>query len=230
MTPPVSPTIHSRNCKSQALWKSKLNHYSTSLAQLQTCCKTLASFDVEQSLLEKVARGFRDTISEAIAIGSGMGQQLGFLNSQEGVPICETSANTPPGQFTWQDLVMLKFEAPMQWFDGAAYVMNQRTAALLFTMSAADGTPLLTVLPERQPGFMLCGSRIVICSWMPDVMPGSTPILFGNLRATYTIVNRRALTLLTDPYSSGWCTLFRFDSRVGGACTCPNSFRLLRIR
>jgi hypothetical protein len=32
------------------------------------------------------------------------------------------------------------------------------------------------------PGFALAGSPIVIVSQLPDVMPGSTPVLFGNLK------------------------------------------------
>jgi hypothetical protein len=35
---------------------------------------------------------------------------------------------------------------------------------------------------------------------------------------------------LTDPYSAGWCTLFKFESRVGASVLCPNAMRLLRIR
>jgi hypothetical protein len=33
-----------------------------------------------------------------------------------------------------------------------------------------------------------------------------------------------------DPYSVGFCTIFEFEARVGGATTCPNAARLLRIR
>lgn len=189
-----------------------------------------AAFNIENWLMEKVARGFRDTLSEAIVIGDGLGKPLGFMNPQAGVPICETSDATPAGRVTWQDLVSLKFELPVQWHSEGRYYMNQRTAALLFTMSGADSRPLFSILPEGQPGFMLCGSPLVICSWFPDVMPGSTPIMYGNLKQLYTLVNRRALTLLVDPYSAGWCTLFKWDARVGRNCTCPNAARLLRVR
>jgi hypothetical protein len=40
---------------------------------------------------------------------------LGLLNPNGGIPICDVSANTTVNQFSWQDLVMLKFEIPMQW-------------------------------------------------------------------------------------------------------------------
>jgi predicted phage gp36 major capsid-like protein len=45
------------------------------------------------------------------------------------------------------------------------------------------------------------------------------------------LVVRKATTVLPDPYSGGgFCQLFRFEARVGGAVTCGNAARLLRIR
>jgi HK97 family phage major capsid protein len=125
---------------------------------------------------------------------------------------------------------MLKYEVPMQWHAGGSYIMNQRTFALLLTMSDALNRPLWGQLPGGVPGFMLAGSPIVIVSQMPDVQPGATPIAFADWKAAYTIVNRRATTMITDPFSAGFCSLFKFDCRIGGATTCPNAARLLRIR
>ena len=180
--------------------------------------------------MEKVSRGMRETINGAILLGDGIGKPLGFLNPLGGIPICDVSVATPPGQFTWMDLLQLKMEIPPQWMEGAVYLMNSRTAALLFTMSDAAARPLFAALPERAPAFTFAGSPIIICTWMPDVLPGSTPVLFGNLRATYTIVDRRAVTMDVDRYTAGFCTLFKFDTRLGGAITCPNASRLLRIK
>jgi HK97 family phage major capsid protein len=77
---------------------------------------------------------------------------------------------------------------------------------------------------------MLAGSPINIVTWMPDVASTATPIAFGNWRETYMVVTRQATTMRPDPYSAGFCTLFRFESRVGGAVLCGNAARLLRIR
>jgi HK97 family phage major capsid protein len=134
------------------------------------------------------------------------------------------------GQFSWQDLVMLKYEVPIQWHANGAYIMNQRVFALLLTMSDAIGRPILTQLPQATASFMLAGSPIVLATWMPDCLPGATPVAFGDWRAAYTLVNRKATTVLTDPYSAGFCVLLKFESRLGGAPTCSNAARLLRIR
>ena len=66
---------------------------------------------------------------------------------------------------------------------------------------------------------------------MPDIEPGSTPVLFADLRALYLVIVRRGIGMQVDPYSAGgWCVIHRFDARIGGGVICPNAGRLLRIQ
>ena len=43
---------------------------------------------------------------------------------------------------------------------------------------------------------------------MPDCVPAATPILCADLKKAYTLVVRAGVTMLTDPYSAGWCVLY----------------------
>lgn len=189
-----------------------------------------AAIDMENWILTKCSRGMRATINQSIINGDGVGKPLGILNPQSGIPICETSVLTPVGQFTWQDLYQLKYDIPMEWHAGGSYLMNQRTFSLLQTMSTAEGRPLFSQMPQGQMTFQIAGSPIVIATQMPDVAPGSTPVAYGNWKEVYLIVWRRAVTIQQDPYSAGWCILYKFDARVGGGIKCPNAARLLRIK
>jgi HK97 family phage major capsid protein len=110
-----------------------------------------AAFNVEQWLFQKVYRGFANTINNAIIIGDGLSKPLGFLHPAAGIPVCEPSASTLPIQFSWQDLVNLKYEIPLQWHANGRYFMNQLTLALILTMSVSDGRQLLTGLIEGLP-------------------------------------------------------------------------------
>lgn len=188
-----------------------------------------ASFDIESWIFRKAATGFRNTINKAVMIGDGLGKPLGILNPQSGIPICDVSPNTTLGQFSWQDCVALKMEIPMEWQANGSFLMNARSFGLLISMSDAIGRPLFGQLPSGIAGFMLAGSPINIVTWMPDVGAGSTPIAFGDWKRTYAIVNRKATTMLTDPFSAGFCTLYKFEARIGGNTTCPNAARLMRI-
>jgi len=142
----------------------------------------------------------------------------------------DTSNATPPGFFTWQDLLSLKWSLPVQYQRDAVFVMNPHTMGMLMTMSDANSRPIMTPTPAEGAGFLLGGDRIIVSEQMPNVETGHTPVLYANLQALYTLVTRRALTMLSDPYSAGWCTLFKLDTRVGGGVVCPGAGRLLRIR
>ncbi|WP_454617539.1 phage major capsid protein [Bradyrhizobium cenepequi] len=189
-----------------------------------------SGFNVENWLMGKVSRAMRTTVSAAVMTGDGIGKPAGILRPQSGIPVCETSDNTPAGQFTWADLVMLRFTVPMQfWSADSAYLMNQNTAGLMFTMSDAAGRPIMVQNMANPLDFRLLGSPVKIASQMPDVAPGTTPVAFGNWKQAYTIANRKAVTMLQDPYSAGFCRLFKFEARIGGAVTCANAARLLRV-
>jgi HK97 family phage major capsid protein len=155
---------------------------------------------------------------------------MGILNPAAGIPIAETSDATPAGTFTWQDLVMLRWQVPMSLQGDGAYLMNQHTWALCSTMSDANGRPIMTVAPTEAAPFLLAGSPVVIANQLPDVAPGATPIAYGNWKQAYMVVNRKGVTMQSDPYSAGFCVLQKFEARVGGAVVCPNAARLLRVR
>jgi len=185
--------------------------------------------NIEAWMLDKARRAFAYQINNAILVGDGFGKPMGILSPNAGIPICETASATPAQTFSWQDLVSLRWQVPMSLQGDGAYLMNQHTWALVLTLSDANGRPIMTVNPGVGAPFLLAGSPVVIANQMPDCVPGSTPIAYGNWRQAYTVVNRRGVTMMQDPYSGGFCILFRFDARVGGAVTCPGAARLLRI-
>jgi HK97 family phage major capsid protein len=108
--------------------------------------------------------------------------------------------------------------------------MNQQTFALLLSQSDAMGRPLLSPMPQGQPVFTLVGRPVVIATQMPDPGPGATPIAVGDWRRAFTVVRRKAPTIQVDPFSAGYCLLYKSEARIGSGATCPNACRLLRIR
>ena len=71
-------------------------------------------------------------------------------------------------------------------------------------------------------------STAVIATQMLNVAPGALPIAYW--KQAYMVVNRRGVTVQNDPFLAGWCTLMKFEARVGGGVVCPGAARLLRIR
>jgi HK97 family phage major capsid protein len=97
-------------------------------------------------------------------------------------------------------------------------------------MSDANGRPIMVANPSEGAPFLLGGVPVIIAPQMPDCVPGATPIAFGNWNRAYMVVNRRGVTMQSDPFSASFCHLFKFDCRIGGGVVCPGAARLLRIR
>ena len=154
--------------------------------------------------------------------GDGFGKPLGILNSQAGIPICETSDATPPGMFTWQDLVMLRFQIPQNFADGGSYVMNAHTLGLLMTMSDANGRPIMTSTPGDAVPFRIGGAPVVIATQMPDVAPGSMPIAYR--KQAYMVVNRRGVTVQNAPFSPAG-VIYSNSMRASAAASCVRTRR-----
>jgi len=190
-----------------------------------------SSFNIEQWILRKTERAMRLKIAAAVICGDGNGRPLGILNPCSGIPVCATSPNTPADQFTWQDLVQLKYQVDEQWAARGTFLMNRRTLSLVLTMTDAVGRPIWTMMPggDAEGGFTIAGSPVRIVPMMPDVQAGATPIAFGDWSQAYMIVRRSPISFQTDPYSLGWCIQYKIETRISGTTVCPSAARLLRI-
>jgi len=182
-------------------------------------------------MIDKARRAFGAQIGAAVLNGDGFGKPMGILNPAAGIPIMDTSAATPPGFFTWQDLLQLRWSVPLSLQANAgAYLMNQYTWGLCSTMSDANGRPIMTANPTEGAPYLLGGVPVIIAPQMPNVETGATPVAFGNWNRAYMVVNRKGITMTMGPFSGGFCPIFRFEARIGGAPVCPGAARLLRIR
>ena len=185
--------------------------------------------NIESWMRRKVNMAFRHVLSQAFMTGDGNGKPMGILNKLSGIPTVNPDASTPAGEFTWQDLILLKWNVPVQYHRGARYLMNQYTMGQVLTMSDANGRPIMINDPTEAGQMLVNGSPINIVTQMPNVAVGTTPVAFGNWEETYRVVYRRGLSFQRDDYSAGFCVIYKFETRIGGGVLCPNAARLLLI-
>ena len=172
-----------------------------------------AMFDVESWLANEIATEFARAEGMAFVKGTGTNQPLGFLSS----PTATTSDATRPvgtlqtigtgvaGAFPAtnpQDkLVDLVHSLRQPYRQGAVFVMNSATAAIVRKMKTSDGAFIWQPgLVAGQPATLL-GYPVVEAEDMPDVAANSLSIAFGNFRAGYIITERAETSILRDPYS-----------------------------
>lgn len=194
--------------------------------------------DVSQKLLEDSAVNIVSELSGLLATeyarlegvafvsGDGMGKPRGVMTHAD----LPTFKNGSTSALSADKIIALMYAVKAAYRGRARWYMNGGTIAAvrslksgtsgeyLFKESLADGVP-----PT------LLGKPVIEVPDMDDATSGNLPILFGDLRAAYRIVDRVGLSLLRDPYTQATSGLVRFHSRrrVGGDLVLPEAVKAL---
>lgn len=197
-----------------------------------------AAFDVEGWLADEIAREFARAEGAAFVGGSGVNQPLGFLSAPVSAAADDARAfgslqylsTGAAAAFADEeiliDLVHLLKPAYRQ---GASFVMNSSTLAHIRKFKTADGAFLWQPsLADGQPHRLL-GYPVVEAEDMPDVAANSLSIAFGNFRAGYLITERRATSILRDPFTNKPFVHFYATKRIGGQVMNSEAIKLLKF-
>ena len=199
-----------------------------------------AAFDLEEWLAGEIATEFAKAEGTAFISGTGTNQPRGFL----GAPTSNAADATRPFgtlQFsvtgnasafdTTPELKLIDMVHSLKAAhrQGAVFVMNSKTLSTIRKFKAADGSFLW------QPGIMdgaparLLGYPVIEAEDMPDVAANAFPIAFGNFRNGYLIAERKATSILRDPFTNKPYVNFYATKRVGGQVLDSDAIKLLKV-
>lgn len=200
-----------------------------------------AIFDVEAWLANEIATEFARAEGAAFIKGTGNNQPLGFLSSPNAATadgarpvgtlqfLSTGVAGAFPASNPQDKLVDLVQSLRQPYRQGAVFVMNSSTAALVRKMKTTDGAFVWQPgLVAGQPATLL-GYPVVEAEDMPDVAAGSLSIAFGNFKAGYIITERAETSILRDPYSKKPYVYFYATKRVGGQVVNSEAIKLLKF-
>ena len=199
-----------------------------------------AAFNLEEWLAGEIATEFAKAEGAAFINGTGTSQPRGFLNAPtstagDAARPFGTLQHSVTGNATTFDaspevkLIDMVHSLKAAHRQGAVFVMNSKTLATVRKFKAADGSFLW------QPGIMdgqparLLGYPVIEAEDMPDVAANAFPIAFGNFRNGYLIAERRATTILRDPFTNKPFVNFYATKRVGGQVLDSDAIKLLRV-
>jgi HK97 family phage major capsid protein len=74
----------------------------------------------------------------------------------------------------------------------------------------------------------LLGHAVVTDDFMPDLGAGAFPIAFGDFKRGYTLVDRKGISVLRDPYTAAPHVKFLGRRRVGGGVSNFEAIKLLK--
>ena len=198
-----------------------------------------SAVDLEGIISRECAEQFVNSRNDAFFGGSGNGMPNGGLKPGQHLEMPSGQvAGTPSGEFSWQDLVAMKWTHQPRFRSNRSWFMHRDAIAATMTMSDgngrpiyseqtinADGVPSLLGLPMRDvtqmPGYLdAAGDKVI----------GSKPIALGDWKKWYLVVERKGFSVLRDPYSQAICGIvWHFTQKVGGDVLCPEAAIFLKI-
>ncbi|NLZ12378.1 MAG: phage major capsid protein [Alcaligenaceae bacterium] len=196
-----------------------------------------SEINLEQWLAGEVQTEFAKQEGTAFVSGNGTNKPFGILTYVTGAA---NAAKHPFGAITLvksgnanlltaDGIIDLVYDLPSAFTGNARFIMNRKTMAAARKLKDGSGTYLW------QPSYLagqpstLAGFAVTEVPDMPDVAAGAKPIMFGDFRQGYLIVDRVGVRVLRDPYTKKPYVLFYTTKRVGGGVVNPKCLRALNV-
>lgn len=199
-----------------------------------------AFYDLEMDLTDEAGITLGETEGAAFITGTGVG-------SPKGIAAYSTVANT---SYAWgsvgyiasgaagafassapaDKIVTLQHSLKRAYRAGAVFLMNDATLGTVRQMKDGSGAYYLWQPdPTGNFGGLLLGSPVEIDDNMPDIAANSLSIAFGNFKRAYTIVDRRGIAVIRDPFTKKGVTKFHISKRVGGGITNFEALKFMKF-
>ncbi|MBK1780567.1 phage major capsid protein [Advenella sp. WQ 585] len=196
-----------------------------------------AEINLESWLAGEVQTEFAKQEGAAFVSGDGSNKPFGILTYVTGAT---NAAKHPFGAITLvksgnanlltaDGIIDLVYDLPSAFTGNARFIMNRKTMAAARKLKDGSGTYLW------QPSYLagqpstLAGFAVTEVPDMPDVAANAKPIMFGDFRQGYLIVDRVGVRVLRDPYTKKPYVLFYTTKRVGGGVVNPECLRALNV-
>jgi HK97 family phage major capsid protein len=237
------PSGHSTTTPALGLWTISVNQLAAEPTITQVLLED-SSFGVESWLEGKLADYFGRTENTAFVTGDGVLKPRGFASY--------TTAATADGSRTWgvfehvvtgtsatfgtdptgaQKLISLVHKLNPAYLGNAKFYMNRSTLSTLRQLTDASSQGKFIFVPSFQANMpdTVLGYPVVRFEDMADMAANSLSVSFGDLKETYTIVDRVGISTLRDPLTSKGNVKFYTRKRVGGDVVNFNSLKFLKF-
>ncbi len=191
-----------------------------------------SEFSLEEELQNEFSEQFAVTEGTAFVTGNGSGKPEGILqNSEVGETNSGSAASLADATGQANGLIDLYHDLKTGYALQGWWLLNRATLGEVRKLK--DGQNNYIWAPGLANGVpnTILGQPYLEVPDMPDVAVGSTPIMFGDLRRAYTIVDRISLSILRDPFTQATSGNIRFIARrrVGGQVVLAEAIRKLKV-
>jgi HK97 family phage major capsid protein len=185
-----------------------------------------SAFDVEAWITRKVDQRFAIIEGTAFVNGNGVTQPEGLMSNADILSVNSGDAAT----LTADGVINLYHALPEPYAVRSTFLMRRASVGIIRTFKdPATGAYLWQPALQAGNPASILGQPYMEAIDMPAVAGGAFPILFGDFKSGYLIVDRMGVRVLRDPYSSKPFIEFYTTRRVGGQVILAEAFRKQKV-
>ena len=196
-----------------------------------------AEISIEAWLAAEVRSEFAEQEGQAFISGDGVKKPAGILTYVTGganaakhpfgaIKAINSGAAADISSDAALDLI---YGLPKKYRQNAQFLTNNLTIAKLRKLKDGDGNYLWQPSAQAGQPATFHGYGLAEDENMPDVAANALPILFGDFKRGYLIIDRMGVRVLRDPYTKKPYVLFYTTKRIGGGVQNPECLRALKV-
>jgi len=195
-----------------------------------------AAVDLEKWLADEVDGEFAIQENIAFLSGNGTNKPDGVLTYVTGAanaaknPLGAITGTTVAGAaaVTTDEIIDLVYSLPSERSMNAKFFMNRTSLGKIRKLKDGQGNYIWQPTYVQGQPSTLQGAPVVEVPGMPNMTTGLVSILFGDMEATYLVIDRVGIRVLRDPFTNKPYVGFYTTKRVGGGVKNPEYMRFIK--
>lgn len=175
-----------------------------------------SAFDIEGYIAREIALKFALLEGDAFINGDGVNKASGLLAGAGTATGFSQVVSGAAAALTADGLISLAYAPASGYRQNGKFLMSSPTEAAVRKLKDSTGNYLWAPGLNGGAGQLL-GKDVINDENMPAVAANSFSIAFGDFASGYVITQRKAITMLRDPYTAKPYVNFYAVARVGGA-------------
>lgn len=196
-----------------------------------------AEINLESWLAAEVQTEFAKQEGTAFVSGDGVNKPFGMLTYVTGAANAAKHpfgaialVNSGDAALIKSDSIMdLIYSLPSAFTGNARFTMNRKTQGAVRKLKDGQGNYLWQPSYVAGQPATLAGFPVTEVPDMPDVAANAKPVMFGDFKQGYLIVDRIGVRVLRDNLTNKPYVSFYTTKRVGGGVSNPECLRALNI-
>lgn len=186
-----------------------------------------SSIDIYSWLRDEIADAFSETELMAFMYGKGISSPMGLFSDEARLERVQSGST----KITFDDILNLYNSLDPRYRSDACFVMSPKMQSLIYTLQDKNGNfisqhSFVDKTPDR-----LFGLPVYLCNSMDSGdKSGHMPIIFGNFKLGYLILDCNINTFIRDDITEKQWVKFYTTKRVGASVIDGNALKILSVK